>query len=881
MLTTQNADRSKLPPLMLQYAQIKDQYPNDVVLIRVGDFFEAYFEDAVHMSSFGDIRLTAKRVGSKKDKEAEKDFSATESKYTTDEIINSQILIPLSGVPHKHLKTYAQKLIAMGKRVVVIEQMEDPKTVTKGLVKREVVKIMSTIEKDDDYLSSDANNFLCVIFEGHKEYGLCFADVSTGDIFLTTVDSIDAILNELASHKPNELVLTKSIDELLGNEIENKLKLNPMRTIEERVFELDDVEQKILSCFNLSSISEIKFHSDLEKNCLYALINYIEYTERLSFNFELLPVCYDFDNYMSIDMYSRSNLELTESLSSKTQAGTLLSVLNHCKTSMGTRMLRQWIDKPLLNKSKIEQRLEGISELILDKKELEEIQNSMFGILDISRIMGRLKLNRSIPRDLVNLRESLKKLPRIYEHLGNYNSTILKELHDNMITFDDLTFLLDKAILDDPASDIKEGAVIKAGYSTNLDNAHDMIFNSNKYLSKLEESERDKTGIKSLRLVNKNGKCTLEVSRTYYDKVPDYYVVEKALKQSTRYITSETEKLEKDLYSAIERSKSIEIELYEELKCEILKENQKLTELCNVIATFDALCSLAYTAITSDYVKPELNENGSIHIVDGRHPVVEKFSSKKFVANDINMDMCSNNFILLTGPNMAGKSTYMRQTALITIMAHIGSFVPATSANISITDKIFTRIGASDDISSGRSTYMVEMVEVKNILDNATSKSLILLDEVGRGTSTSDGLAIAQALSEYIYNHIGCKTLFATHYHELIALENSLDGLKNFHMSVEKENGSLNFIRKIEEGGLSESYGIDVASMAGIPEVVINRAWDILNHIEGHKTEVSDVQKNTENFKLLDFVKNIDRGNLSPISAYKLVFDLLEIADSM
>ena len=881
MLTTKNADRSKLPAMKLQYAEIKDKYPNDIVLFRVGDFFESYFEDAVPVSTICGLRLTGQRVGSKnsKDEKEEKQsnlYPDKEEKLTTEEVMNSKTIIPLAGVPHKSLGGYAQQLIQAGYRVVVVEQMEDPKTVKNRLVKREVISIMSGMNKEGEYLTEYLNNFICVIFKDKDNYSLCFSDVLTSDVYLTTVDSIENVLNELSRYKPSEIIVNDDMAMLLGSDLDKRLRLNTIITIENSIFELDDPIDKILSCFNIKYIDEIKYNSIAELKSLCALINYIEYTQKLDFNFGKLPICYTFNNYMSLDMYSRSNLELTENITDKSRRGTLLSVLDYCKTSMGSRMLKQWIDKPLQSKNKIESRLEGVEELVSHPDLLKSIQDSMFGILDISRIMGRLRMNKSIPRDLVNLRDSLDKLPEIKKHMIGFDCPILSGLYNNMATFEDLCFLLKGALLDDPVSDIKDGLVLRPGYNKELDIARDMIENSNKYLSDLEESERIKTGIKNLKVVNKNGKCALEVSKTSYDKVPNYYRVEKALKASTRYVTDESEKLERELYSAIERSKSIEIELYEELKSVVLEDYQNITALCEVLSTLDVLCSLAKSALENNYKCPMINTNGSLTIRNGRHPVVEK-AQGNFVSNDTKMDLSDNQFLLITGPNMAGKSTYMRQIALIVLMAHIGSFVPADSADIPIIDKIFTRIGASDDISSGRSTYMVEMTEVKNILDNATKNSLVLLDEVGRGTSTSDGLSIAQAISEYIYNNIGCKTLFATHYHELIALENQLKGLKNYHMSVNKDNGSLDFIRKIEPGGLSESYGIDVAELAGLPNSVINRAWDILRVIDGDKKEkLSELKVEDKTNDIVSKLKNMDKSDISISSAYRILCDLID-----
>lgn len=884
MITTKNVDRSKLTGMMLQYAQVKDEYPNDVVLFRVGDFFEAYFEDAVTFSTICGIVFTGKRIGSRTENKKVNLYSGEDEKLSTDDIMNSISIIPMAGVPHKALNQYAQQLIYSGKRVVVVEQLEDPKTVQQGqLVKRGVVCILSNMDKDGEYLSEYLNNWICLVYNDNSKYSLCFADVSTCEVYITTVEDLDGLLNEVSRYKPSEIILNSQISDLVSYQIEHLLKLKVMVTVDDDLYDTTlnkSLFEDICKSCKISNIQLLGYKSISEIYALYLLLAYVKETKKIDFELAKLPIFYTFDNYMSIDMYSRVNLELTENISDKSRRGSLIGVLDTCKTSMGSRLLKQWIDRPLLNKSKINKRLDAVTELISDETLLSEIRNAMIGILDISRIMGRLKLNKSIPRDLVNLKVSLQKLPNIKNKLNSYNSGLISDIFKNMDTFDGLVFLLDKSLLDDPVSDIKEGLVLKSGYNSNLDTARDMIENSNKYLSDLEESERVRTGIKNLKVVNKNGKCAIEVTKQNLDKIPSDYRIEKALKSSTRYVTDESERLEKELYSAIERSKAIEIELYEELKATVLSEYHNIILLCDMLSTLDVLCSFANVALENNYNRPTINSTGHILIQEGRHPVVEKMQGN-FIVNDTTMDLSKNNFLIITGPNMAGKSTYMRQVALIVLMAHIGSYVPALLADISLTDKIFTRIGASDDISSGRSTYMVEMSEVKNILDNATKNSLVILDEVGRGTSTSDGMAIAQAISEYIINNIGCKTLFATHYHELTVLENNFENIKNYHMAVSKENGTLEFIRKLEKGGLSESYGIDVAELAGIPSEVIKRAWQILGNIEKGKSDilvVSDSKGLTEKEqKIIDIIGKIDRYSLSPSNAYFQMCHILDL----
>lgn len=888
MLTTKNVDRTKLPEMMLQYVTVKDQYPNDIVFFRVGDFFESYFEDAFTFVNICGVTLTAKRIGEsdgKKVKDNKKEIKNLDAKkdeqHKIDEIMNSKVLIPMAGVPHKSLGSYVNQLVYAGKRVVKVEQMEDPKSVKGRNIKREVVAIMSNMSKDGEFLTEYLNNFICVIYKEQNNYSLCFSDISTSDVYLTTVNSLENVYNEISRYKPSEILVNQEMADLLGTDIEAKLKLRIMLTVDNNMFDTSNYKEQIVDCFKIKGIDDLKYNTIYELKCLNSLINYIDFTQKLNFNFGKLPIFYESNNYMVIDMYSRSNLELTENIVDKTRKGTLFSILDYCKTNMGSRLLKQWIDKPLQNRTKIESRLDGVNELVNNPKLLENIQNSMIGILDIQRIMGRLKLNRSIPRDLINLCNSLEKLPDIKDYLKELDSGILKGIYRNFEVFDDLVFLIKNSILEDPVSDIKDGLVIKLGYNKELDTARDMVENSNKYLYELEEKEKEKTGIKNLKIVIKNGKCLIDVSTANKEnkqKIPSNYIIYRNLKGSDRYITEETEKLEKQLFSAMERSKAIEIDLYEEIKVTILERFQEISILCDNLSILDVLCSFSYSAIKNDYTCPKLNSEGILSIVNGRHPVVEQ-SQDIFISNDTNMDLENNQFLLITGPNMAGKSTYMRQIALICIMAHIGSFVPAEKSNICIIDKIFTRIGASDDISSGRSTYMVEMTEVKNILDNATKKSLVLLDEVGRGTSTSDGLAIARSVSEYIYQNIGCKTLFATHYHELISLEENYKGVQNYHMAVNKENGNLVFIRKLEKGGLSESYGIDVAKLAGLPNSVIERAWNILDLIDNRNKEKLSTLKveNEEDNKILDYLRNLNKSDITPSFAYKILYELIEL----
>lgn len=855
---TKTVDLDSLPPLMAYIAKVKLEYPDCVLLTRVGDFFESYFEDAPVVSEICDIALTKKLVGKKED----------------------GMVIPMAGVPHLSLNEYVQTLLENNKKVVVCDQMEDPKSVPKGqLVKRSVTRIF-TKGTSDSLLSEYVNNFLCSVYKADNKYGLCFSDITTGEVFVSSTETLDSVLAEIAKFRPSEILLNNDLYLLLNNLVENRLKLKVEYSISDLSFNTNDIIKKLSDNFKSFDVLKFKYGHISELFSLYMSLNYIEYTQCLNIDFNSLPKFYNIDNYISLDIDTRRNLELSENIIDKGKLGTLLSVLDKTKTAMGARLMRQWVETPLLSVNDIRYRLSAVEELCENIDSCVEIQESLKGILDISRIINRLKFNRAIPRDLVSLRESLKCLPYLKNKLSSLsNSEYLKVLYEDLNVFDDLVFLLDKAILDVPSTDIKDGMVLKSGYNTELDKARDMINNSTKFLEELEERERELTGIKNLRVLNSSGMCVIEVTKANLSRVPDRYRIEKVLKNSTKYKTDETERLELELFSALEHSKNLEIDLYDEIKSIVLEEISALVKLSEIIAEIDCLSSFAYCSNKYNYVKPIMNTEGKLEIIEGRHPVVElKDKLNIFVSNDTYLNTNSDRFMLITGPNMAGKSTYMRQVALIVLMTHIGCFVPAKSANIPLTDKIFTRIGASDDISGGRSTYMVEMEEVKNILLNATSKSLVLLDEVGRGTSTTDGLAIAQSISEYLHNKIGCKTLFATHYHELIALSNKLDGLKNYHLSVGKnENGDLSFLRKIEKGGLSESYGIDVAKLAGIPEEVIDRAWNILAKLDDKSMidiSFADIVYTEE--KILKKLKSVDKGSLTPTSAYRILSDILE-----
>lgn len=857
-LSVHTIDKNRLSSLMLEVCNYMLMYPNDIVLTRVGDFYEAYFDNAVEFVKLTGAVLTAKTIGKQEDK----------------------LSIPMAGVPYRSLNDYAMQLVSSNKRVVVVDQLEDPKTVKAGtLVKRGITRIItrSTVV-EEGYIDESLNNYLCTIYKLDDNYGLCFGDVSTGDIYITSVSNKEQLITELGRYNPTELLMNEEVHLLLYGILEKSLKYDINITVNNTYYTLHDLYFKLQSVFKLEDLESLRYKNIEGLYSLYVFVSYVESTQCKSIYYGKLPVFYNSDNYLILDIDTRRNLELVGSLNNK-NSYSLLSVINKTKTPMGSRLLREWIEKPLVSKSEITKRLDSVDELLQKYSVCETIRENLSGIYDISRILGRMELNRSVPRDLVSLRESLKQLPKLKELLGQFENIYFKKLYTEFNSYEDLHYLLDKAILDNPNSDVKEGEVIKPGYNKKLDTAREDVFSSNSVLSNFEELEKEKTGIRNLKVVNVSGICSIEITKSNITKVPSYYIVEKAMKNCTRYRTAELKDLELRLLSALDYSKSLELDLYLEIQSIILNELSGLTQLSDIVSKLDVLSNLAYVANKNNYVKPLINDVGLIDIKNGRHPVIESaLPNDKFIGNDTYLDDSLNRFTLITGPNMAGKSTYMRQVALISILSHMGSYVPCDYANISILDKIFTRIGASDDISSGKSTYMVEMTEVCNILKNATFKSLVLLDEVGRGTSTSDGLAIAQSITEYIHDNIKSKTLFATHYHELIILEDYLDGLKNYHMSVSKETSSddIVFLRKIERGGLSDSFGIDVAKLAGIPNEVISRARIILDSIDSKNLNITITNSsNNDSNQLLNELLQIDISDLTPLSSYKYLSDLL------
>ena len=813
-----------LTPMMKQYFEIKDKYNDCILFFRLGDFYEMFFDDAKTASRELELVLTGRDCGLEE-------------------------RAPMCGIPFHASASYISRLINKGYKVAICEQVEDP-SVAKGLVKRDVIKVITPGTYVDGNNENDSNTYLLAIYEGSNNIGLALTDISTGEFKTTSFTSLKSTLfDEITKVNPKEIIIDINTNEKFINELEGytnalltKKDLNNFKVTDENL-----VEQ-----FGENSILEL---SDESKTACKILLKYIFETQKISLANINFIERYSIVNYMTIDGNSRRNLELTESIREKSKKGSLLWIMDKTSTSMGGRVLRKWIDEPLISKQEIERRLNGVEELYLSIELNEDIKIALKDIYDIERIVGKIANGNVNGKDMVSLRTSLSKLPYIKEILSKTSSDILKDYYENLDVLEDLKELLCKSILDDPSISVKEGNIIKDGYSPEVDELRRAKLHGKEWIASLENSEREFTGIKSLKVgYNKVFGYYIEIRKANYSSIPEgRYIRKQTLANSERFITQELKEMEDKILGAEEKLINLEYSIFLDIRNKVSNEIARLKRSAKIIGNLDSLSTLALIALENDYVKPIVNEEGIINIKEGRHPVVEKVIGRgEFVSNDTLLNKEDNRLLLITGPNMAGKSTYMRQVALITLMAQIGSFVPAKSANISICDKIFTRIGASDDLAGGKSTFMVEMWEVSNILKNATSNSLVLLDEVGRGTSTYDGLSIAWSVIEYISknNNLKCKTLFATHYHELTKLEGKIDGVKNYSVAVKELDNTIIFLRKIIEGGADESYGIEVAKLAGLPEDVISRAREILNELEGTNTNRLNEEKDLNQNKI-------------------------------
>ena len=801
-----------LSPMMQEYASTKEANKDCILMYRVGDFFEMFFDDALTVSKELELTLTGKECGLPE-------------------------RAPMCGVPYHAVDTYIGRLVRLGHKVAVCDQVEDPK-LAKGLVRREITRIVTPgTNFDASVMEEGRNNYLVCLVCTEDRYGIASCDVSTGEFLLTETDRREKLSDELYKLEPSEIICNEALlmSGLDLDELKNRLHVL-IEPLDDRYFEDETCEMTLRDHFHVQSMEGLGIDTMSCGICAAgALITYLFETQKTDLAHISTIRPYRTEAYMVLGSATMRNLELTETLREKEKRGSLLWVLDHTKTAMGARMLRNWIEQPLINKAEICSRLDAVEAIGRDVISSEELREYLSSVYDLERLSGRISLKSANPRDLIALRSSLSMLPHIHALLEAFPCGLFKAYSDTFDDLGDLYELLESAIDDDPPLAMKEGGIIKDGYSEEVDTYRRAKTDGREWLARLEAKERELTGIHTLKVKYNRvfGYC-IEVTNSFKDKVPDRYTRKQTLVGGERYTTPELKEIEDRILGAQDRLYALEYDLYCSVREKIGENLTRIQMTARTVAAIDVLQSLSYTARRNGYVRPVIKEDGSISIKGGRHPVVEKMvRSDSFVPNDTVLDNKRKRISVITGPNMAGKSTYMRQSALIVLMAQIGSFVPAESAEIGIVDRIFTRVGASDDLASGQSTFMVEMTEVANILRNATSDSLLILDEIGRGTSTFDGLALAWAIIEYVADRklIGAKTLFATHYHELTELEGKIDGVHNYCIAVKEKGDGIVFLRKIVKGGADKSYGIQVARLAGVPEAVLVRADDLVKQL--------------------------------------------------
>ena len=873
---------NELTPMMKQYMQTKEEYKDCILFYRLGDFYEMFFDDALTASKELEITLTGKNCGLEE-------------------------RAPMCGIPYHAVDSYLNRLVSKGYKVAICEQVEDPKT-AKGIVKREVIRVVTPgTNLDTQGLDETKNNYImCIVYMADR-YGLSVADVTTGEYLVTELDSQTKLMDELYKFMPSEIVCNEAfyMSGLDLDDLKNRLHM-AIYSLEAWYFDDALCRETLQEHFKVASLEGIGL-SDYECGMIAsgALLKYLEETQKNSLSHMSRLTRYATGNYMVLDSATRRNLELVETLREKQKRGSLLWVLDKTKTAMGARTLRKYVEQPLIDKKSIVKRLDAAAELKDNAICREEIREYLNPVYDLERLVGKITYQSANPRDLIAFQSSLSMLPSVKCILKDMESDLLKEIYEELDPLEELCDLVGRAIQEEPPLAMKEGGIIKDGYNEEVDRLRKAKSEGKNWLADLETKEREKTGIKNLRIrYNKVFGYYLEVTNSFKDLVPDYYTRKQTLANAERYIIPELKELEDTILGAEDKLCALEYELYCEVRNTIAAELTRIQRTAKAVAKLDVIASLALVAERNNYVRPKINEKGVIDIRDGRHPVVEKMiPNDMFIANDTYLDDKKQRISIITGPNMAGKSTYMRQAALIVLMAQLGSFVPASSANIGLVDRIFTRVGASDDLASGQSTFMVEMNEVANILRNATSKSLLILDEIGRGTSTFDGLSIAWAVVEYISNSklLGAKTLFATHYHELTELEGKISNVNNYCIAVKEKGDDIVFLRKIVKGGADKSYGIQVAKLAGVPNPVINRAKEIVEElvtaditgkvkdiaVQGSETKKKTQKKLDEvdltQFSLFDTVKDddvlnelkeLDISHMTPMDAMNKLYQL-------
>lgn len=858
----------KLSPMMQQYLKIKDENKDSILFFRLGDFYEMFFDDAKLASQELELTLTGRDCGLEE-------------------------RAPMCGVPYHSCEGYIARLVQKGYKVAICEQMEDPSK-TKNIVKRDIVRVVTPgTVIESSMLDESLNNYISCIYCEGKNVAMCFCDISTGELYVTEFkgkDIVEKIKSQLSSYSPREILIGGDVVKFKELPVFIKDKLSAS------VEMYPDENFAYITCLDIVKSQFKNDYSAVEDKHLVvsaigALISYLKDTQKTGLERISHINTYAEDQFMKLDFNTQRNLELTQTMLNKEKKGSLLWVLDKTKTSMGKRLLRSWVDKPLLNITKIINRQSAVEELVNETVLRLDLTAALIGILDIERIMTKIVYGSANARELRSLASALEKLPDIKALLSDCKSTMLKTIYSELDTLEDIYKLIDNAIVEEPPFSVKEGGMIKRGYNQELDSVSSDMNDSTGLLSKIEEEQRALTGIPKLRVgYNRVFGYYIEVTNSYKEMVPETYIRKQTLTNCERYITQDLKEIEGRILGAKDKAVALEYELFDSIRKKTAENLERIQRTATCVATLDVFNSLANVASDNRYTRPEVNLSDKIMLKDSRHPVVELLlKGAPFVPNDVYLNCSANRVAIITGPNMAGKSTYMRQVALIVLMAQIGSFVPASSAEIGIVDSIFTRVGASDDLASGQSTFMVEMSEVAHIVTNATSKSLLILDEIGRGTSTFDGMSIARAVLEYAVDKkkLGAKTLFATHYHELTVMEKVIEGVNNYNIAVKKHGDDITFLRRIVPGGADDSYGIEVAKLAGLPDTIIERAKEILKELESGNSTIQPVlnprvEEPTEQLSLMpdsnsaltEKLEQVDLNTLTPIEAMNLLYEL-------
>ena len=867
--------RMNMSPMMQEYCKTKEEYKDCILFYRLGDFYEMFFDDALLVSKELELTLTGKDCGLEE-------------------------RAPMCGIPFHAADTYINRLIERGHKVAICEQVEDPKK-AKGLVKRAVIRVVTPgTTLDATSLDESKNNYLMSIVSIADRFGCAIADITTGDCFLTEVPNSQKLVDEINKFSPAEIICNDSffMSGVDTDDLKERLGIC-IFSLDAWYFDDDTCRKELREHFHVTNLEGLGI-SDYDSGIIAAgaLFLYLKETQKTALSQMTTIRPYTAERYMLIDSSSRRNLELVETLREKQKRGSLLWVLDKTKTAMGARTLRSFVEQPLIDAEEINRRLEALEELNEKPMLRDEIREYLNPVYDLERLVSRISFKSANPRDMVAFASSLEMIPYIKQVLKDFQAPILKEIYEDMDSLEDITDLIKHAIVDEPPLAQKDGGIIREGFNEDVDKFRSARTDGKKWLTELETKERERTGIKSLKIkYNRVFGYALEVTNTFKELVPENYIRKQTLANAERYITEELKNLENMILGAEDKLYALEYELFSNVRDKVGQEVIRIQRTAKAIAGLDVFASLALVAERNHYVRPKVNEGGIIDIKGGRHPVVEQMiDNDMFIANDTYLDNTKKRVSIITGPNMAGKSTYMRQTALIVLMAQIGSFVPADKAVVGIVDRIFTRVGASDDLASGQSTFMVEMTEVANILRNATAKSLLILDEIGRGTSTFDGLAIAWAVIEHISNTklCGAKTLFATHYHELTELEGKLSAVTNYCIAVKEKGDDIVFLRKIVKGGADKSYGIQVAKLAGVPDSVINRAKELVEELSDAditaavkdlaspkkkpKVEMDMAQMSlfdtVQDNDIIEELKGIDIGNLTPMEALNTLYNL-------